>query len=345
MAFLIGTDEAGYGPNLGPLVIAASVWHVPGDDCDVDLYQSLSPWITSGSPSTSRSRSGSPRHADKSLDTTGVTRAGDELPLCVADSKQVYRPGAGLQGLERGVLSAAAALFDTTANDWLELLAQLCPDAASQSSTLPWHQRHNPSIPTAISPQQLAADRSRWRQLGEATGIRLVALRAAMIFPEDFNRDVARLNSKGLLLSETTLDLVADCVTPLSQEPIRIVCDKHGGRNHYGALLQSRFNAGLVRVATEGRQLSQYDVGTSDQPIEIRFQVGGESFMPSALASMTAKYLRELAMAAFNAFWQEKVAGLRPTAGYPVDALRFRHDIEHQRRSLRIPLETLWRDR
>ena len=34
MPFLLGTDEAGYGPNLGPLVISASVWEVPdgGDD-------------------------------------------------------------------------------------------------------------------------------------------------------------------------------------------------------------------------------------------------------------------------------------------------------------------------
>ncbi len=29
MPYLLGTDEAGYGPNLGPLVISASVWEVP----------------------------------------------------------------------------------------------------------------------------------------------------------------------------------------------------------------------------------------------------------------------------------------------------------------------------
>ena len=29
MTYLIGTDEAGYGPNLGPLVISATVWQVP----------------------------------------------------------------------------------------------------------------------------------------------------------------------------------------------------------------------------------------------------------------------------------------------------------------------------
>src|SRR3954452_13849763 len=31
MGILIGMDEAGYGPHLGPLVIAATVWHVPDE--------------------------------------------------------------------------------------------------------------------------------------------------------------------------------------------------------------------------------------------------------------------------------------------------------------------------
>src|SRR5437773_7720743 len=29
MVFVLGTDEAGYGPNLGPLCIAASAWEQP----------------------------------------------------------------------------------------------------------------------------------------------------------------------------------------------------------------------------------------------------------------------------------------------------------------------------
>ncbi len=29
--FVIGTDEAGYGPNLGPLVISATLWETPDE--------------------------------------------------------------------------------------------------------------------------------------------------------------------------------------------------------------------------------------------------------------------------------------------------------------------------
>ena len=38
---VIGTDEAGYGPNYGPLVIAASVWEVPEGVTGANLYKRL----------------------------------------------------------------------------------------------------------------------------------------------------------------------------------------------------------------------------------------------------------------------------------------------------------------
>ena len=41
MAYLIGTDEAGYGPNLGPLVISATVWEVPDDVGGENLFDRL----------------------------------------------------------------------------------------------------------------------------------------------------------------------------------------------------------------------------------------------------------------------------------------------------------------
>jgi hypothetical protein len=73
--------------------------------------------------------------------------------------------------------------------------------------------------------------------------------------------------------------------------------------------------------------------------------MNGERFLPTALASMTAKYLRELAMRAFNEFWSARVPNLRPTAGYPMDSHRFRNAIAVAQRELGIDDHDLWRNR
>ena len=67
--------------------------------------------------------------------------------------------------------------------------------------------------------------------------------------------------------------------------------------------------------------------------------------MPVALASMTAKYHRELAMRALNQYWQNRVDGLRTTAGYPVDAKRFKSEIAATQVQLGIDDGVLWRNR
>jgi hypothetical protein len=53
-----------------------------------------------------------------------------------------------------------------------------------------------------------------------------------------------------------------------------------------------------------------------------------EAHLPVALASMTAKLVRELAMARFNRYWCGRVAELKPTAGYVQDARRWLEDVE-----------------
>ena len=79
------------------------------------------------------------------------------------------------------------------------------------------------------------------------------------------------------------------------------------------------------------------------QACRIEFCVGGESRAPVALASMAAKYVRELSMQAFNAFWADRLPGLRPTAGYPTDALRWRHDAATAIEQAHVAADDLWR--
>ena len=42
MGLVFGMDEAGYGPNLGPLVITVTAWEVPGSPTKIDLWNALS---------------------------------------------------------------------------------------------------------------------------------------------------------------------------------------------------------------------------------------------------------------------------------------------------------------
>jgi len=96
-------------------------------------------------------------------------------------------------------------------------------------------------------------------------------------------------------------------------------------------------------VVHESRQSSVYRWVAQRQRVEIRFVAKGESFLPAALASMTSKYLRELAMLAFNHFWRQHLPALKPTAGYPVDAKRFKADIATVQHKLGVDDRILWR--
>ncbi len=203
--------------------------------------------------------------------------------------------------------------------------------------------------------------------------MRPLAIRSRAVLPAEFNTMVEEYGSKGELLSRITIGLVADllsevCTSPCADdsshasshysshaenetngntpdEPVLIVCDKHGGRNRYGELLQRQFPDTLIEVHGESRARSTYRWGPRDARIEIQFRVGGESFMPTGLASMASKYLREISMRAFNQYWRRRVTGLKPTAGYPLDARRFHAEIALHQIKLDIPDQTLWRVR
>ena len=101
----------------------------------------------------------------------------------------------------------------------------------------------------------------------------------------------------------------------------------------------------MVQTVQESEEKSEYRFSFGNRAINLSFQVRGERFLPVALASMTSKLLRELAMRSFNAFWQKRLPGLRETAGYPVDAKRFLGEIMPYLQEHQIPESLLWRKR
>ena len=320
MPFLLGIDEAGYGPNLGPLAISASVWEAPEGVRGDELYERLKTVIAPAAES--------------------AKAAGQRV--AIADSKVLYQSGKGLKLLERG-LWAAWALLDrrpTVCGDVWKLLAG--PDAGPRREALcnGWDR-----LPAPRDFDAAEIDRLRptlCAALAQA-GVRLVGLQSTAVFPREFNETVDRSDSKGAALSHWTLQLLARMIEPLGNAPISVLCDKHGGRDHYLPLLMNCFPGQFIEVVSEGRLKSVYRFGPAQRRVEIAFQARGESHLPTALASMASKYLRELAMRAFNDFWRQHVADLRPTAGYPVDAKRFKAEIAAAQQSLGVEDRIVWR--
>jgi hypothetical protein len=314
VTLVIGTDEAGYGPNLGPLVVAATAWRVAAppeavEETILEATQSALGGVTGG-------------------------------PLW-GDSKKIYRAGAGLDALERGVLVALSLAGGGEPAAWQELAREIFvgpsndpPPEASMLAriVLPRH-RQEPSF------GQLATT-LRESLLGR--GVAVEAIRCRVVQPAEFNRLLDRGLNKSDILSQVTLDLAATLATAAAgdAEPVVIWCDRHGGRRRYAPQIAGAFDASLVQPLEETPRRSVYRFGGNRR---IEFSVGGESRLPVAVASMTAKYLRELAMLAFNGFWQERQPGLAATAGYPVDAARWRREATAAIEVAGLPWDTLWR--
>jgi hypothetical protein len=321
LAYLVGTDEAGYGPNLGPLVVSASVWEVPEGIACAELRPLL---------------------ADVVVATPGAVSASGPPRLAIGDSKVLYQSHHGLHHLERG-LWAALALLGHRPTTWREVWDLLAPGQLAEEASRPWHAAFDRPVPldAQLSSVDPAAEALR---AGLARhGVRLVALRSRALFPRRFNGDVAARGSKGSTLSHLTLGLIADLLAPCTLGSISVVCDKHGGRNRYEGLLFEHFPQSLIEVQVESRDLSRYQFGPPERRIDFSFQAKAESHLPTALASMASKYLRELSMRAWNDFWCSRIEGLAPTAGYPGDARRFHQAIAPVQAQLGIDDDVIWR--
>ena len=328
MGYLIGTDEAGYGPNLGPLVVTATLWYVPevdsiGELAKIDLFKRFSRYVTSTPPQKG------------------------QIPkkVWIADSKLLYKPGGGVQHLERGVLGCLQSIDTTSAPaKWSQLWPYLAPQSASNVRDLPWYKSFDEPLPIAAETNTVRKASEQLSAAFATNNLRLMSMRSAVVFPNTFNELLDVHGNKSEVLSKTTLGLVTQLIAGLPiREPVFVNCDKHGGRNKYSSLIQAEFPDTLVEVHEESRPISIYRFGQDHQRIEMRFQAKGEGFLPAALSSMTSKYLRELAMRAFNRFWCRRVDDLKPTAGYPVDARRFHTQIKPTQKQLAISDVALWR--
>jgi hypothetical protein len=293
MPWMVGIDEAGYGPNLGPLVMTSVACRIPQELTRANLWEVL---------------------------RVAVRRAPDPADgrLLVEDSKLVYSTVRGLKDLEMGVLGTVLGPMAANLRSVKQCLEWIGPQALAELGEESWFQGQG-CLPAVADIAELEAPARSFAQISSESLCCWGLVRSVIVCPARFNCLLDQWNSKGAVLSQALGELLT-CNRTLDGpgEPVEFFIDKHGGRNTYAAMLQHSLGEGMVVAEVEGPGRSAYNVIGLDRPLRLTFQprADAEHFCV-ALASMVSKYVRELLMMEFNRFWQTQVSDLRPTAGYP----------------------------
>lgn len=319
MAILAGIDEAGYGPILGPLVVTGVAFRVPDDQADACLWRLLRNSCTR-----------KPRPKD--------------VRLAVADSKELHNSACyadSLAGLERTVLvTLAATRAGVVPTSTAGLLALIAPESADAFRGQPWYGRLDQALP-AGNCGDIATRANALRRDLRHNGVEFLGAFAEPVPEHEYNRFVTDKGNKSdlvAMLNARVIRRVLAMVRP--GETVRIFGDRLGGRTHYAEVLAAVFEEGRVAVCEESAERSVYELYRFDSaigttPVEnqghggvrVAYAVAADRrHFPTALASIYSKYLRELFMRAFNAYWSK--FDLKPTAGYYGDGRRWLAEAE-----------------
>lgn len=313
---VVGIDEAGYGPLLGPLVVSAVAFEVPcsllGEgggtamDGDPDYWKLLRRCVCKKPPRKGKAK------------------------LAVADSKVLYRKDGDRKDislLERAVLTFGSLVKDRPTNR-IELLCQVCPEVCQHLSRYPWYV-DDVTLPICCDANDLATQRNAIRGTLNDHGI---IFRGAFVevLPEGhYNQLIAQTNNKAVVLFSRNSKLIQRVSDAVGRRPMRVLIDHHGGRIGYSRPLMNAFPEAELEILEEEELRSSYRMRQAGVPWILRFCVQGENqHLPIALASCFSKYIRELFMIGFNRYWTGRLPELRPTAGYYGDGQRFLDDIQ-----------------
>jgi hypothetical protein len=309
----VGIDEAGYGPNLGPMVMTA---------------------VIAESPSLS-AREGSAR---ASLDfwndlAATVDRAGgDPDRVWIDDSKAIHQGGKGRDRLEIACMAAVHAIKEELPTCLGDLVEILGAGSLTDIELARWSDPANTDRAWPPTAARDALDRlvARTPFIPAVATWRIAAVISVIVGPARFNGGLEVHGSKAGVHFEAFDRLLQQVWHRAGDGRTTFVTgDKHGGRHYYMRPLSEAFSDAWIDRGDERPDLSQYTIRDRNRRLELRLMPrADQSDGLVALASIVSKTVRELWMDVFNAYWRRRIPDLRPTAGYPSDAGRFRQAIE-----------------
>lgn len=323
---IVGIDEAGYGPMLGPLVVSATAFDVP-----VSVMKKVS------------SPAAGPDLWDMLKSSVTPKAAKRDPRLAVADSKKLTNKG-GMALLERTAL-AFFAQNGGIPPSWRKFLGCICPEVVEELDSYPWYAGGDIDLPAGCTGDDIGTQRHAVSSDMESCGVQFRGAWVEVLPVDQYNRQVAATGNKAKVLFGRCARLIQRVADSVGPRPLRVWVDRHGGRSKYRQPLMTAFEDADLTILEESSDRSSYRLDRPEGPWMVRFVKKGEDHhFPVALASIFSKYVRELFMLRFNRYWAGHVSDLKPTAGYVQDGRRFMVDIEAEVKRMQVDLNQLVRN-
>ncbi len=330
MLVYAGVDEAGYGPMFGPLTVACAVLALPANDA----------------------AAGAPKLWSMLRGAVAKQVGSAKGRIVVCDSKRLKRSAADaddparhpLAHLERGVLAFLRCVGATVPESDRALIEAIAPGAWAHLEREPWYGGPALALPLGNDATKLRIDANVLSKALERANVGAASLRCHALSEAQFNEAVGRVRTKSAASFHLVGRHLAAIMDVYGEHHPRVVVDRQGARMRYREPLQMLFPEAMIRILDEEDSISRYELALNSRRMTITFTEKAEdSHLPVALASMLAKYVREVLMIRFNRYFAALRPELKPTAGYVEDGRRFLAEIEDLIESHRLPRERLVR--
>jgi len=346
--YVLGIDEAGYGPDIGPLVVTSSLFRLS------EKY-----------------------HSEKFWDTLSeiISKKTKEFPekVIVSDSKDIFKnhPKNYLIG-ETTALCSYCLLYPAPLNfqeflqniflDNLDLFQKRCKTFSKYTYRMCWGNNNffseDPLNSKNLDPSPFLDNLfPKLKKVIKSSGIDLIDIKSVVLCPHLYNESITKkgklffnyLQFERLIENALKRILIENISVRDKEETVKlekkykkatrnfkkneqknnlnsiyVIADKLGSKKYYINYLKSGLLGDFkIKILEQNRNISSYELLNN---LEIRLSFikeGDKTHFPIALSSVFSKYIRERFIKNINEFFATKIQDLESTKGYAYKIEKF----------------------